>query len=83
MELQRFIPPAYLLEYFVTGGPTATEESTSVNDKLTSVTGGLTTTGEPHKYLLAFIIVFNILFCFVIGTVQEGNDFVDGIRIVI
>jgi len=64
MELQRFIPPAYLLEYFVTGGPTATGELTSVNDKLTSVTGGLTTTGEPYKYFLAFVIAFNILFLF-------------------
>jgi len=64
MELQRLIPPAYLLEYFVTGGPTATEELTSVNDKMTSVTGGLTTTGEPYKYLLAFVIVFDILFLF-------------------
>jgi len=62
MELQRFIPPAYLLEYFVTGGPTATKESTSVNGEPNSVTGGPTTTGEPYKYLLAFVIVFHILF---------------------
>ena len=68
MELQRFIPPAYLLEYFVTRGPTATEELTSVNGEPTSVTVGPTTTGESYKYLLAFVIVFNILF--VIGTGQ-------------
>jgi len=51
-----------LLEYFVTGGPTATGESTSVNDEPASVTGGPTTTGEQYTYLLAFVIVFNILF---------------------
>ena len=62
MELQRFIPPAYLLEYVVTGGLTATGESTSINGEPTSVTGGPTTTGEPYKYLLPFVIVFNILF---------------------
>jgi len=78
MELQRFIPPAYLLEYFVTEGPTAPGEPTSVTGELTSTTGGPAATGEPYKYLSEFS-VFNILL-FVIGTVREGNDFVDGIR---
>jgi len=60
MELQRFKPPAYLLEHFATGGPTSTRESTSANGEPTSITGGPTTTGEPYKYLLAFVIAFNI-----------------------
>jgi len=45
MELQMFILTALLLEYFVTGGPTATGEPTSVTGEPTSVTGGLTATG--------------------------------------
>jgi len=82
IELQRFIPPAYLLEYFVTRGPTATGEPTSVTSEPTSVTGGPTATGELYKYLLAFIIFFTILLL-VIGTVWEVNDFVDGISIAV
>jgi len=60
--------------------PRGSDKMNALSDSIQSGAKAFLVT--EYKYLSAFVMVFTILL-FVLGTVQEGNDAVDGIRIAV